>query len=226
VPVNIAGYAETLKAMKNFDEDLYKGMNKQIKAVMIPIRDKARGYAPPNGQMLSNWTSKLAFGPQTTKYSPFPKYDQAETQKGIVYKPGQNKRTKGTAFNVSYYVANRSAGGAIYETAGRKSGLGGRSTTHLARVKGGGKFTQSGTKVDNNSLNPNAGRQLMAPMGPLVGSTNELSRSTKTANTGRLIFRAWAEDQGRVTHAVNLAINVAVNTFNATNTADKYTLAA
>jgi hypothetical protein len=43
---------------------------------------------------------------------------------------------------------------------------------------------------------------------------------------GRLIYRAWAEDQGRVTHAVNLAINTAVNTFNATNTDDKYSLAA
>ena len=226
MPVDISGYADTLKSMRKFDDDLYKGMQKQIKGAMIPIRDKARAYAPSNSAMLSGWTNKLAFGPQTTKYTPFPKYDQAETVKGIVYKPGQNKRNKGTAFNVSYYVANRSAGGAIYETAGRKSGLGGRPTTHQARLKGGGKFTQSGTKVDNNSLNPNAGRQLMAPMGPLVGSTSELSFSTKTASTGRLIFRAWNEDQGRVSHAVNLAIDVAVKTFNATNTSDKYTLAA
>ena len=228
MPVNISGYADTLKAMKNFDENLYKGMQKQIKGVMIPIRDKARGYAPPNSQMLSGWTKKVAFGPQSTKFRPFPKYDQAAVKSGITYNPGQNKRNRGTAFNVSYYVANRDAGGAIYETAGRKSGLGGRGTTHIVasrhainkRYK-----VQSGTKVDNNSLNPNAGRQLMAPMGPLIGRADELSRSSRTANTGRLIFRAWAEDQGKVTRSVNLAIDVAVKTFNATNTADKYTLA-
>jgi hypothetical protein len=228
VPVNIAGYAETLKAMKTFDEDLYKGMQKQIKSVMIPIRDKARGYAPPNGQMLSGWT-KAGSSSETINYRAFPKYDQAETKSGITYNAGQNRRNRGTAFNVSYYVANRSAGGAIYETAGRKSGLGGRGTTHIVasrhainkRYK-----VQSGTRVDNNSLNPNAGRQLMAPMGPLIGSADELSRSTRTANTGRLIFRAWAEDQGRVTRSVVLAIDVATKTFNATNTADKYSLAS
>jgi len=48
VPVNIAGYAETLKAMKNFDEDLYKNMQSHIKGVMIPVRDKARGFVPAN----------------------------------------------------------------------------------------------------------------------------------------------------------------------------------
>lgn len=200
MPVDIAGYADTLKAMKNFDENLYKGMQKQIKGVMIPIRDKARGYAPANSTLLSNWTKALAFGPQTTKFRPFPKYDESETKKGIVYSPGQNKRNKGTAFNVSYYVANRSPGGAIYETSGRKSGASGNRNTE--------------------SLNPNAGQQFMAQFGSdsLVGKSQDMQ--------GRLIYRAWAEDQGRVTHAVNLAINTAVNTFNATNTDDKYSLAA
>jgi hypothetical protein len=200
VPVNIAGIAETLRAMKNFDEDLYKGMQKQIKGAMIPIRDKARSYAPANSTLLSNWTNPLAFGPQSTKYRPFPKYDQTVTKKGIVYKQGLNKRNKGTAFSVTNYVANRSAGGAIYETAGRKSGASGNKNTE--------------------SLNPNAGQQFMAQFesSSLLGKSQDMQ--------GRLIYRAWAEDQGRVTNSVLLAINVAVNTFNATNTASKYTLAA
>ena len=229
MPVNIAGYAETLKAMKNFDEDLYKGMNKQIKAVMIPVRDKARGYVPTNSQMLSGWVKSNTSTP--AKYHKFfPKFDQAEVKNGIVYRPGQNKRNRGTAFNVSYYVANRDAGGAIYETAGRISGLGGRGTTHIvaSRHKINKRYTvQSGTRVDNNSLNPNAGKQLMAPMGPLVGARSaELYKGASAKNVGRLIFRAWAEDQGRVTHSVVLAINTAVKTFNATNTIDKYSLAS
>jgi hypothetical protein len=200
VPVNIAGYAETLKAMKTFDEDLYKGMDKQIKGVMIPIRDKARNYAPSNGELLRNWTTALAFGPQSTKFRPFPKYDQAETKRGIVYRPGNNRRNKGTAFNVSHYVANRSAGGAIYETSGRKSG------------PDGNQFTES--------LNPRAGQQFMAQFAgdSLVGKNRPLQ--------GRLIYRAWSEDEGRVYRSVNLAIEIAVKTFNATNTAGSYGLAA
>lgn len=223
MPVNITGVQGTLKAMRQFDPDLAKQMNKQIKNAMIPIRDKARGYAPANTQMLSNWT-KAAGSDDTVKYRAFPKYDQSETQKGIIYKQSANKANR-NGFQAVYFIANNSAGGAIYETAGRKSGLGGRPTTHQARIKGGGKFTQSGTRRDNNSLNPNAGKQLMAPMGPLVGNYDQ-SRSSRTAATGRLIYRAWGEDQGRVTHAVQLAINIAVATFNATNTQTKYGLAA
>ena len=223
MPVNITGVQGTLKAMRQFDPDLAKQMNKQIKGAMLPIRDKARGYAPANSEMLSNWT-KAGGSDATIKYRAFPKYDQSETQKGIIYKQSANKRSR-NGFQAVYFIANNSAGGAIYETAGRKSGLSGRPTTHQARLKGGGSFTQSGTRRDNNSLNPNAGKQLMAPMGPLVGNYDQ-SRSSRTANTGRLIFRAWSEDQGRVTHAVQLAINVAVARFNATDYRSGYGLAA
>ena len=228
MPVDIAGYADTLKAMQKFDTDLYKNMQKQIKNVMIPIRDKARGYAPPNSEMLSGWVRANTSTPAKF-HKFFPKYDQAETISGIDYRAGQNARVIGRAFTVSYYVANRSAGGAIYETAGRQSGLGGRATSHIvaSRHKVNKRYTtSSGTKQDNNSLNPNAGRQLMAPMGPLVGAKSaELYKGASAKNVGRLIFRAWSEDQGRVSHAVNLAIDIAVNTFNATNKSSKYSLA-
>ena len=229
MPVNITGVSKTLTAMKDFDSDLYKQMNKQIKGAMLPIRDKARGYAPANAEMLSNWVKPLAFGPQSTKYRPFPKYDQSETQKGIVYKPGANKRNR-AGFSVVHFVANNSAGGAIYETAGRISGLDGRKTEHVvaSRHRFNKRYSMSsGTRQDNNSLNPNAGRQLMAPMGPLVGNKgNSDPRFGNTNARGRLIFRAWDEDQGRASHAVNLAIDTAVKIFNATNTQSGYTLGA
>ena len=78
-----------------------------------------------------------------------------------------------------------------------------------------------------NSLNPNAGRQFLEPLGPLYGSRGNIDpRFGNTDQRGRLIYRAWAEDQGRAAHAVNLAINIAVAQFNATNTASAYGLAA
>lgn len=228
MPVNITGVAGTLKAMREFDPNLYKQMNKQIKGAMIPIRDKARGFAPANDKMLSNWT-KAGSSEDTIKYRAFPKYDQGETQKNIVYKAGANKRNR-NGFSVVHFVANNSAGGAIYETAGRVSGLDGRRTEHIvaSRHRFNKKYkTVSGTRRDNNSLNPNAGAQLMAPMGPLVGDRGGVDPRFGNNNyRGRLIFRAWHEDQGRASHAVNLAIDIAVKTFNATNTQAKYTLGA
>ena len=184
MPVNITGVEKTLKAMRSFDPELNRQMNKQIKAVMIPIRDKARGYAPADSTMLSNWTRVKAFGPQQTKFRPFPMYNQAETIRGIIYSPGNNKRLP-SGFQVSQYVANRSAGGAIYETAGRLS---------------------AATRA-SESLNKNARAQFLAPLGKIYGQG-------ATNDQGRLIFRAWAEDQGRATHSINLAIRIAVNTFN------------
>ena len=43
--VNLDGVKETLRALRKFDPELLKEMNKEIKGVMIPIRDKARGCA-------------------------------------------------------------------------------------------------------------------------------------------------------------------------------------
>ena len=203
--------------MRSFDPELNRQMNKQIKAVMIPIRDKARGYAPADSAMLSNWTKVKAFGPQQTKFRPFPMYNQAETIRGIIYSPGGNKRLP-SGFQVSHYVANRSAGGAIYETAGRVH-PNGRSQSHTVASRH--KINKilsvsSGTRSDMNSNNPNAGQQFIRPLGQVYGQRG--GKDPKFGNTneqGRMIFRAWAEDQGRATHAINLAIQIAVNTFNA-----------
>lgn len=192
MPVNITGVQSTLKDMRKFDPDLAKEMNKQIKGAMLPIRDKARSFAPGNGSMLSGWKGGSASA-ATAKYRAFPNYDQSEVQRGIVYRQGSNNKGEvaGAKFSrrwrVAYFVANNSPGGAIYETSGRKSGPGGNKNT--------------------KSLNPNAGQQFMDRLNsnPLIGNS--------TPEKGRLVYRAWAEDQGRAAQAVNLAINVAVARF-------------
>jgi hypothetical protein len=206
MPVNITGVQGTLKAMRKFDPDLAKQMNKQIKGAMIPIRNKARGYAPSNSEMLTNWTNADAFGPQSRKYRAFPKYDQSEVRNGIVYRAGANNTGEVAGakfrrrFQLAYFVANNSAGGSIYETSGRKSGPSGNRNT--------------------KSLNPNAGQQFMDRINPypLVGNSTPMQ--------GRLIYRAWDENQGRAAQSVNLAINTAVAIFNATDYRPGFALAA
>jgi hypothetical protein len=212
MPVNITGVQGTLKAMRKFDPDLAKQMNKQIKGAMIPIRDKARSYAPLNSQMLSGWT-KASSSDETIKYRAFPKYDQNETRDGIIYRQSANKPNR-NGFQAAYFIANNSAGGAIFETSGRKNPNG--LPSQASRAGKYSNYKDTSNRV-NKSLNENAGRQFIASMGSLYGSP-QLAQ-------GRLIFRAWSEDQGRVTHSVNLAINTAVAKFNATNTQSAYGLA-
>ena len=215
MPVNITGVQGTLSAMRKFDPDLYKQMNKQIRGAMIPIRDKARGFAPANSSMLSNW-SNTGSSDETAKYRPFPKYDQSEVQKGITYNQGANKRNA-SGFSMTHYVANRSAGGAIYETAGRKNPNGQPVFKRTAFTPTTYRETGRGY---NKSLNPNAGRQFISAAGQIYGNSRDYK------DQGRMIFRAWSEDQGRAARAVNLAIDVAVKTFNATNTQASYAVSS
>jgi hypothetical protein len=208
VPVNLTGLEGTLKAMRDFDMNLYKQMNYQIKIVMIPIRNKARGYAPdPQVGDLYNWTLSTYNQKITARSSmfrtfntegrvrQFPLYDATEVRKGILYRQGKSKRNS-LGFSTMYSIYNTSAAGAIYETAGRKSG-------------------PMGDKA-SKSNNPAAGAQFIGTMGPMYGD----SRSMR----GRLIFRAWEEDQGRAVLASVKAIDLAIKTFNTTNTQSTYGL--
>ena len=210
MPVNVTGVQATLKDMRNLDRNLANQMNKQIKNAMMPIRDKAQAYAPANSQMLSGWAGTSA-SEATARYRAFPKYDQAEVTAGIIYRQGANNSGEVAGakfrrrFQVTHYIANTSAGGAIYETSGRLSA----------------------SRKPSRSLNPNARAQFLEPLGPIYGTRGTADpRFGNTDQRGRLIYRAWDEDNGRAARAVNLAINTAVAQFNAGNAMGKYKAAA
>lgn len=218
MPVVLGGYKELISALNRFDPDLNKEMKKEIKAAMLPIRDKARGYAPsPHPSYLYNWDKTLRSG-KSTRGGRFPLYDANEVKNGIIYKAGANKKNR-YGFSALYYVANTSAAGSIYETAGRTSGYRGRPTNHQITVGkrwGGREVTVKSTK-DSQSRNPNAGAIFINSMGPMYG---------KDKQKGRLIFRAWNEDQGKAHSAVVRAIENATAKFNATHTKSSFALAA
>jgi hypothetical protein len=226
----------TLKAMRKFDPDLAKQMNTQIRGAMMPIRDKARAFAPGNSEMLSGWTTANT-STAAKGHRFFPKYDQSETQQGIVYRQGANNKGEvaGAKFTrrwqVAYFIANNSVGGAIYETSGRVN-PDGRKSEHIVasrhRLAKDKKYrVASGTRRDMNSLNPNAGKQFIEPLGQIYGQRGGVDpRFGNTDQRGRLIYRAWAENQAREAQAVNLDINVAVARFNATDYSSGYGLAA
>jgi hypothetical protein len=182
MPVNVTGVKELIAAMDAVDKNLNKQMQAEIKAVMIRIRDKAKGYMPSNDQVLSGWNKINVTADQN--YRAFPFYNQDIARNGIYYSKGSTRANK-SGFSMMNFIANRSASGAIFETAGRK---------------------QAGKQGE--SLNPGAGihfNQSAENLSQLKGSGME---------RGRAIYRAWYEDQGKVYGAVLEAITKTANAFN------------
>ena len=216
MPVELKGADNLRKALRQFEPDLAKATTKQMAAALKPITNKARGFLPSNGAMLSGWTSE-ASSTETTKYRHFPKYDQAEAIRGVKYSTSPSRPNK-RGFVSLARIINASAGGAIYETAGRKNPSGQPSQASTR-----GKFSDyidTSNKV-NKSLNPNAGKQFINRANSLGALVNARPRQQGQAGkvtrkmTGRVIFRAFAEDQGRVTAAVVKAIGSSAVEFNA-----------
>ena len=200
MPVELKGVRETVKAMRKFDPDLLKEMNKEIRSVMVPLRDKARGYAPsPQPDNLYGWAEGSVGKKITARNSAFrqfntegrlrlfPLYDHATVVAGIKYSQSPSRRNR-SGFRALYFIYNASAAGSIYETAGRA--------------------TEPSSK-GYRSNNPDAGKHFVSRMGPLYGD--------KQKEQGRLIFRAAYEDRGKAQDAVILAISTAIYKFEKIN---------
>ena len=181
----VNGVREFLKAIDEIDEDMYKNVRASLKAPMLKTANKAKQYLPANQNVLSGWLKQAPQQPGQRR--PFPAYDQQTARSEIKYKLGPNKKNK-KGYSVYNYVSNESAAGAIYETAGLKtSGQGGAS------------------------LRPNAGIQFIAALpgvedATMAGSVGRRGRKNK----GRVIFKAWKEEQGDAYKGIEKAINDAV----------------
>jgi hypothetical protein len=204
MPVNVSGIKEMKKALGLVDKDLLKEVQGEIRAAMIPIRDKARGYAPADSAVLSGWTKSAGFiGP--SRYRTFPKYNQQQVIEGIKYSAGANKRNS-KGWSANNYVSNNSAPGAIYETAGRKNPNGAPWIGLQADIN---------NKEISHSLNPQAGAQFIAAMPGLVNARPQgmVGNNRGYKQKGRLIFRAAAEEQGKAMGHILKALEKTATTF-------------
>jgi len=204
MPVNVSGIKEMKKALGLVDKDLLKEVQGEIRAAMIPIRDKARGYAPEDSKVLSGWTKSAGLiGP--SRYRTFPKYNQQQVVDGIKYSAGKNKRNN-KGWSANNYVSNQSAPGAIYETAGRKN-------------PDGAPFIGLNADVNNkeisHSLNPRAGAQFIAAMPALVNARPQGMSGNNRGykQKGRLIYRAASEEQGKAMGHILKALEKTATTF-------------
>jgi hypothetical protein len=132
MPAKVVGGLALRKALRKFSPDLAKETSKEITSFVKPIARKARGFLPSNEEAPSGWLKREnAQGRWSTRY-----YDYAEASKGITYKTSPS-RVNSKGFTALASVLNKSVAGAIYETAGRKSGITGNFTPRLGgQIKG------------------------------------------------------------------------------------------
>jgi hypothetical protein len=207
MPVELENAVALRKAMKEYTPELAKETQKEIAKHLKVVTNEARGYVPSSSP-LSGWAKAVG----VWEYRAF----NASTMKsGIGYSTTPSKPNR-RGFRSLASIYNKSAAGAIYETAGRLNAQGNPPARRVAGWTGGafgkgelGQVWESGKGV-NKSANPYAGKQFINSLPPLVDSQQSSSAGRRTRKTkGRLIFRAWANDQGKTTAAVVKAIQAA-----------------
>ena len=186
MPVEAKGVIELRKALNKYAPDLAKELTKEITASLKVIQRDARGFVPSTAPSnLYNWDRLPSSEPKIFNTSgrvrAFPRYDATAIKRGIVYRTGYGKPNS-RGFRSLFRVRNNSAAGAIYETAGRKNPSG---------------------DPKSKSNNPNAGARFVQ-QGPLYGR-----KRNGQDMRGRVIFRAWEQDEGKQTAAIFKAIETA-----------------
>lgn len=188
--VKLEGALELRKALRKFEPDLAKDLNKEMRIALKPVVAKARGFVPATGSVLTNWqsTNRSETAVWKDRY-----YDYKEVRKGIKYSVANSKRNP-HGFRSLASIINASPAGAIFETAGRKNPW-------------GQPWNPKGNSRSNRSVNKYAGRDFIAAansLSPLVGKGND---------KGRLIYRAWELDRGVAQDGVIRAIEKAAARF-------------
>jgi hypothetical protein len=199
MPVELQNAVALSKALKQYTPDLAKETQKEIAGHLRKVVNQARGFVPAQSP-LSGW------GNQTGIWE-YRAFNAGIMKRGIGYSTTPTKPNK-RGFRSLATIFNKSAAGAIYETAGRKNPQGMPPAQRVKKYRNG-QFIQEWQldKTVNKSANPNAGRQFINALPPLVDSQQSNSAGRRTRKTkGRLMFRAWAQDQGKSTAAVVKAI--------------------
>jgi hypothetical protein len=196
MPVDARGVLELRRAIKQIAPDVSKESQKEIAGLLRSISNKAKGFVPSEAP-LSGWG--VARGVWENRV-----YDAGTIKRGITFSAAPSKPNK-RGFRALAAIYNKSAAGAIYETAGRKNPSG---QPHQETTRGKySSYVDTSNKV-SKSANPNAGKQFIDSMGPIYKATRKEGQSGRVSRkmNGRLIFRAWGEDNGKVNARIMQAI--------------------
>ena len=198
---SLNGAIELRKALRKVEPTLAKESQKEIANLLKVVTRRAKGYVPSEAP-LSGWGNAVGIWENRV-------FRSSEVKRGIGYSTSPSKPNR-RGFRSLATIFNKSAAGAIYETAGRLNPQGQPSQESTRGVFS--SYIDTSNKV-NKSANNNAGRQFIDALPPLVDSQQSNVAGRRTRKTkGRLLFRAWAVDQGKTNAAVIKAMEKSVNT--------------
>lgn len=186
--VEIRGNTDLRMALRRFAPDLEKNLRKEITSGLKPVVASARGFVPANSPM-SGWAAR------SFSEGRFPPFVSSTVIKGITYSTTVTRPSK-DGFTANAAIFNKSAAGAIYETAGRKNPEGQIWV---------GKNGQAGHDFSHSNWE-GSGKKFINKLPPLVSSLQ---------GQGRLIYRAWAADKGRAHNIIMRALDKTFTEFDA-----------
>lgn len=191
MPVVIEGVVGLKYALSKLAPDIKKELDKEVREALKPIVADARAHVPGSAPgVLFNWNYPgYERKSRTSRKRAFPSYDSRVVRKGLTYSVA-NSRMRGTGFVSLFTLFNKNAAGAIIETAGRKNPSG---------------------DPESKSNNRNAGKTFINSMNG-VGPLRDYAGRGRMS-TGRLLYAAYARNQGRAANATLQAIENAKNTF-------------
>lgn len=171
MPTEVKNALALRKSLRQFAPDLAKETQKEIASFLKPVVKNARGFMPSNSEVPSGWVLR------ERKSATFPMYDSAIAKRGISYKTTPSKANR-QGFRALASILNKSAGGAIYETAGRKSGITGRFTPKL-----GGQIQGDGQRMQGRAMfrawDRDQGKAKAAVINAIFKSANKLNLRAK-----------------------------------------------
>lgn len=205
MPTEIKGVIELRKALRAYAPDLEKEMRREIYDIVKPVVSQAKGYVQSEIMGLrTGWIrsskrlKKITRGTSAFRKGVFPFYNPTEVKAGIKFSDKISKSNRAGFVSV-FKIENKSRAGAIYEIAGRRDN--GKAQDWVG-PKGPSSHKYS------HSQNPDAGQHFINAI------SNSGTMKGEGPRRGRLIYRAWNENQGRANAAVFKAIERTTERFN------------
>jgi hypothetical protein len=217
MPVVVEGVVGFRKALKKYEPELKKELDKQIRAALKPIIADARAHVP--AQVFggnNNWANDPT--------QAFPIYNPSLIRKGLTYSLGAKRSRSGFVSLATLF--NKNPAGGIIETAGRVHPYG-RPTSHMVTIDKRFSRRQISVRTSKDSLsnNPNAGMMMIERLNEHVGHLRTYKPGDRKTR-GRLLYAAYDRNQGKALDAIMKALETTRVKFYENMKQSKWELAA
>ena len=187
MPIAVKGVNEVKRALRKFDPDLFKEMNRDVGIALKGVANEAKTQVP-NAFLPGAMDTGATRSSRTNRARAFPVYNSSSIRKGLTYSLARKKgNTRG--WTAAYSLLNKSAIGAIVEIAGTKHPYG---------------------DPRSQSNNPQAGRQFIEALNRDAGAIKPVGKGR-----GRLMYSALNANQGKARDSILRAIETAATKFKA-----------